>query len=601
MLFIFFLILNYVNSCTLKVSQIDLFRVIITNANDSNLHFVMENTTYENTTCEFYDGENITIIIDDIYKFFNSLEKIFKLSNDSDSSISYLLFEFIKIIETKDLDVLRTLCINTTDLYYSSVENTGISFFKNKIYHTLMNYACKFTYWIQKKPQKEFVVYRGKNLTTNSHTVESIRMYFKRKFSKEDTENATKIVLKYINTAAMYVKDFQKYLIQKVDELNTYWEVKPKHFSHYFEIGTTVTKGLISHPIMFYQHVNKNRTDYTKLYMNKKHDKIQVEYHKYFNILKLKSKDLFKAFGEHIQTRKNIHWDRVIEQNQNGQVEYQTFNGTCYPLMNGVTNGRPFIKIFDYLVLHKIFDLWNPWKSEYTPEIKGSDSVFRWWLPRDWVKFTINYVDRLRRSLYLNIQGLNILGPLGLEQDLENCKPGWPLYRDPAFNCSVTRFELVPFYYTEEEEQILMEGINTGICSEFSNPQKQIMAWIKYINAVISPFFSFPFIIPNWLICKNEFLSNQLSDFYILVDGKVKCYYESSDFPPFYEACLFIGSFIWFWILLAIYLIVIVILILSFVRCAFRYGRMISINNRLAVLEEKIFGSNRAFIRTEDE
>ena len=63
---------------------------------------------------------------------------------------------------------------------------------------------------------------------------------------------------------------------------NAYFEVKPKHFSHYFGIGTTVVKGLTSHPIMFYQHIQKNRTDYIGLYMNKKRDKIKVRYKQYF-------------------------------------------------------------------------------------------------------------------------------------------------------------------------------------------------------------------------------------------------------------------------------------------------------------------------------
>ena len=214
-------------------------------------------------------------------------------------------------------------------------------------------------------------------------------------------------------------------------------------------------------------------------------------------------------------------------------------------------------------------------------------------MPNDIIVFLIEYVNRIRRSPWLGL----ILGPpILLEEDVKNCEVGWPGYRDPAFNCSVTIIATIPFYYGLKEECIVkQESTSFILCEEFDGFVPALQGWVRYCNAVLNPFLSCPFVVPTFILTVNPTILGSVSWAFWKVNGSIPERYTVYDLPNFSEPCLFLKL-----IILALgFALLIGIIVLIIVACIFcwpSYSKY-TMKKRLYTLERKGFDKSKDEIK----
>jgi hypothetical protein len=588
----------------LLISDINMIDILISHKNSSGIiNYAFPNTTIENSTCQMFDNENITIVIDDFNIYFATIEKLLEIANMKDST--NIVYNLLKAYRTKDIKIFKEVCFAMKDTYFSNLNSTGFNYYFQKIYEFSLNGMCNIVYNIQNNIDTKYVVYRGENVTSKSHGFLAIKHYFANEINETLINKTNFEVVRFMNKYITYATSFRTYLIDKVDQLVDYFDLDPEPFEHYVGIGTTIITGIMTHPVKFYNHIT-TKSQYTKesyynKYMKMHRSKIKVEYAKYFNILKRKTSELSMKIGKHIERNEKIQkttLSEIVNYNFDSYDDYIYFNGSCTYLNESSEGTRTIVKIFNYISISNLVAMWNPATSTWKPTEKNATSIFRFYSPADWIAFIISYFNRWRRSFYFEF----ILGPFALEEDTENCKPGWPLYRDPAFGCPITKFEVLPFYYTLEEDEIIKQNqISSVICEPWNDPfLGPLQGWIRYINAVFSPYISFPFLIPTALVCRSTPLQEQLSWAFWEVNGTIPCTYTVYDLPPFAEPCLFLKSLI-FWALVFVFIFIVIVLIVSCIRCCITNSTSIVNNQRLQQLEKKGLGYNYVFIKPDEE
>jgi hypothetical protein len=603
MYLIILFLFKVVKSCVIRSSEINLVDFLLINGDNPNILYTMDNNTVDNETCYFTKNESITIIIDRLDDYIFTIERLADLylqgnSTNNTNSIHelQLVFFFIEALKNKDLGKLGLLCHNISDFYYNSKNSSGFfSYYKDKSYKYLFDTACSYIMSIQKENKITQVIYRGKNLTTLSPDLLAARYFFKRKFEQSQVNETTTVVLTFIQKAAIYFKNTQYYLSNGLDSLTSYLNVQPVHFSYHWAIGYTTIKGIVTNPITFWYYMKNNQMakNYTKRFWEKHNNTIsRPNLGKYLNILKVWGKDFFRKSTEHFSTREIPDFLDSYRNSDYDDFEYFN-NGTCYPQESPEEDDYHYILVFDYIVLHGIINLFDPNLSEWTPEQKNTTSIFSVYMPRDWIKFIIIYINNWRRSKLVNY----LFEDWALEEDTENCKPGWPLYRDPQFGCPVTIFRFIPFWYSLAEAAIIKQGLNTEICDQWDSLIGTMQGWVQYLNAIVTPYTNFPILLPffGYFICNYNILKAQFAWAFFKVDGKIKCYYYRDDLPPFCEKCLFLKGLIFFF-LVFIYIYITVVFFYGIYKLIRGYSNKFAVLNRIATLERRVFRENRIVI-----
>jgi hypothetical protein len=595
MIFLLFLIacwkFELCKCCVINSTNIDLFNFILNNNNNENIKFTLDkNILKGDQKCFFTQNETMNIYIEDVGQYIDTLKKIVMINFNSTNNISetlnyeLVILKLLNVFLKDNIKEIGKVCNEISELYFMDNGDGFFKYYSNRVFEFLLNKFCYLTTTSQNDymPTDE-IVYRG-NFTSNSQWLRIIRNYYKNKNRPDYLEHKRNVTDRYIEKTNILINYFnfgRSYLEGWVDNFIDYLEIEPIHFSHYYNFGYVAIKTIILNPTKFKNHLTENKTFFlNRLYEKRKNYKSTFSSLKYvLNIMKIKGRHLSIKTVDHfknVNKAANLDFYDFWNNYNSDYDDFIYFNGTtCLQTTVGESD-YTYMKIFDYIVLHKIIDLFNPSLSGWTPTIKNSTSIFRVYMSRDIIKWIIEYVNRWRRSPYLS----NILKEYGLEQDLENCKPGWPLYRDPKFGCPITQFEVIPYYFSQEEAEIIEQG-NLNMCKDYAGILDATQAFIKYINAVISPYLSFPFLIPSYFVCTWNPLKNQLRWAYFEVDGDIKCYYNREDIPPFVEICLLLKSLI-LGFLVVIYVGVIYILIVTIIRCISAYNTRYAVLNRIS-------------------
>jgi len=609
LLFILLCFLGFARSeCVLNFSEINLIKLFRETENKT-IRYTQNISDYDDTTCYFTPNENITIYVDDpnlIYDFihdtFHDLLPENKTGNLTTQKEFEVFLKYLKFLKKRDPENLDFFCEQLLELETSSA---GIYHYIDKFQNYVIGSMCN---WILKKQTNnkydfEPIVYRGENLTSSSSYLQGTNAYLYNTFKKENVTEITNYVIQKVDVVAEYMEIFQKWGSENLESILTYTGIgKTSHFSYYWSFGYETAKAAWQDPKGFYNKFYDDPKNYFERIKEKhnrtrKSGKKRIDFKQIYNIFKTKTSHGFNKIDGHVRsvTFPSYFGERYEE--INNDVEFDYFNGTCYPQISEPGGGYESLKIFDLFAIHRIWENFNWRISSFTPEIKNSTSVFHWYLPRDWIAWGITYVDRWRRSPWLSW----VLRSVAKEQDIENCKPGWPLYRDPQFDCPITWFAALPFYFSLAEKEIIVSGGSFTVCNPWDGILQSLQGWIKYINAFVGPYTNFPLLVPfsGFLICNVGVVKNQFKWAYFDVDGDIPCYYQPEDIPPFAEACLFLKLLI-FWLLVAAFVFILLLIIITIVQCYLSYNRRYALLNRIAAIEKRVFKKNRLFF-PEDE
>jgi len=598
------------SQCVLKFSEIHMMGVFQELKNRS-LSFANVWPDYNDTTCYFTPNENITIFVDDNDLFFEYFhDMIFEtlpdnktLGNETTKKEVDVFLNYLKLVKSGDPEDLQFFCKQLMELEASSA---GIYHYIDKMQNYILSSACNWIIKKQLKKQHRFkaVVHIGKNLTSSSPYLHGTIAYIQNTREGRNNTEATEYVLQKVNVAAEYVKTFQQWGSDSLENLFDYTGIgDTNHFSYYWSFGYETAKAAWTDPKGFYNKFYDDPKNYFERIREKhnrtrKSEKKRIDFKQIYNIFKTKTSHGFNKIDGHLR---GVNFPNYFEERYkeiNNEAEFEYFNGTCYPQISEPGGGYESLKFFDLFAIHRIWESFNWRISSFTPEIKNSTSVFHWYLPRDWIAWSITYVNRWKRSPWFSW----ILGSVAMEQDVENCKPGWPLYRDPQFDCPITWFAAIPFYFSLVEKEIIISGNSFTVCKPWDGILQSLQGWIKYINALVGPYTNIPVLVPfsGFLICNVQVIKNQFRWAYFDVDGDIPCYYQPEHIPPFAEACLLLKSLM-FWLLVTAFLFLLLLITITIVQCLISYNRRYALLNRVAAIEMKVFKKNRLFFSEDDE
>ena len=554
-----------ISGCTIRISDIDYVSFLL-KSNVSIVNYTME-VPLGDASCSMLGGESINLRIDDLEAYYEGTIEFLRMVGNSSELINF--YEMLKSMGGTGSGDYKKFCA----AYHTYKVQSETSSFKkmvlDRIYDFTLYLFCDFlvsegTSVGGRMPP----VYRGENLTSASTAVLALRNYFANEELRKEAmlkRNSSRFVGRLLNSTLFYLDTGQSYLAGRIDRLLEY-VVGIDSFDGYASDSWTSVRTISANVTGLYKFVKARRGEVIRLAMEHAFPEpfqLVGNYRNYLDILTTRLRSFARVFQRSFNSSarprglnaERVHW------------EGEYYNGSAFYLNETDQSEREILRIFDYIALSNLRGMWDPSTSDWKPTVKNSTSYFYFHKPRDHIRAIIEYSDRLRRSPYL----YGVFGDsMFMEPDMKECLNGYPYYRDSYFGCPSTVFLTVPLSFSEYEEHRIRGGVDVTICDEWSGVLPPLQGWLQYLNAVLSPYLSIPFILPTTVISASESLSEQFSWAFFLRDGKVLSVYKSSDLPPFAEKCLIVKGF-FLWMLVFVILFAVVLLVLTCIRFWSKY------------------------------
>lgn len=545
--------------CTLKLSEIN-FVDFLMQMNASNVNFTFEEPSGA-SSCTMLPGEPIDVYVDDADRFIRGMARFVSMTaNHSAEAQLYAMAAELASIGSGDYG--RFCAAYRRYAAGSSVSTLG------RAIDLGLTIMCDFMGPDAKSGPVGMVVYRGGNLTSRSTAVNALRNYFTNQKLREEAmaRNSTQIISKTTNMILYYIDSGQE-LMSGAVEYALDWAC-PRWRSGATG-GDFVTAGrvVLGNLTGFWERMGSMRAEFAAPAVRRAMEgrwRVRGNYMAYVDIVAQGARQLSFAARAHLARPARLRASEVVEYS-----EPVFFNGTVCYLNETARPERAVVTLFDYLALSRINYMWNPALSQFAPQSINETSRFSFHMPRDHVRLLVENVNRLRRSPYF----YEVFGDsLFMKADLQECRNGWPYFRDRSFGCPPTIFGLVPYTFTEEEEASIRGGVNASVCAPWDGLMGPVQGWVQYLNALLSPYLSLPLILPTKLVASNRFLSEQFAWAFFTKDGRVPGEYSRSDLPPFAEHCLLLKT-VHLWFLVFAVLIIARVLVETCVRFWSNYRR----------------------------
>lgn len=522
-MFLFLLVPLCVHACSVYYSEVDILTII--SHNYTNVTFVGINATDRaNETCTFLVNDTIEIVIDDMHALIRDLSTLsvgeFKGIVEWD-----ILVELEEFARTSDIRHMKEVCVLAIKLskYLQMVP--------------FLDQLCILFYSMQGPVNVKPVVYRGKNLHFSGEYIKTIQRIYKRRnesaFHPLHNVSQTNMAIELGNSIWNGIDYVRNYGLWAVDAVHTAFGVRPREFNLLTVDIYYAALSIAKNPLAFARHLTSQATNIWGMWEDHlEAAPIQGSYSQYWDLLRQKGGDLLHV----LQERKSLFpsFSLPAAYTAPDYSKHSLYNGTCTFLntslfnQTGTETPKPFLKLFTLISLSNIPNMWFISRSTFRPTEKGGTSVFRVWVPADYGAWIVYRVERWYRSPYIG----HLFGASQLEQDVYNCMPGWPLFVDPQFNCSVTEYAPFPGYFSEEEERDMDTG-STGMCDPWKTAGMAMQGWLRYTMALFSP-------ITTFIACRSTAIGSAFGFMYFTVDGKIPCIYTDADIPKFAEACLLV-------------------------------------------------------------